>query len=243
MRGRVAEGGQRVAEPVHLRVKRVLSASLEDLVDAMERAGGASVMREAIRQVDRALDDVRVEKEAAGDRAALARLQHGKMRERIADLGEKARFALGKGRDDLAEAALASQLDLESGMKQLDAGQAEAAAEIVRLDACLAELAARKAQMLAQLASFEAARREAGLGQDGVAHRERRLRRQVSRAQETFDRVMANAGGVASPAAAHEAEIDALRRDEAVAERLAALRAGLQAGPARRRPGKGAATR
>ena len=41
-----------MAESIFMRVRRVISASIEDAVDAMERAGGTSVMREAVREVD-----------------------------------------------------------------------------------------------------------------------------------------------------------------------------------------------
>ncbi|HKG83144.1 MAG TPA: hypothetical protein VKB16_08320 [Beijerinckiaceae bacterium] len=54
-----------MAESIFLRVRRLISGSIEDSVDAMERAGGTSVMREAIREVDRAIDEVRSEHEAA----------------------------------------------------------------------------------------------------------------------------------------------------------------------------------
>ena len=42
-------GAEVMAESIFIRVRRVISASIEDAVDARERAGGSSVMREAIR--------------------------------------------------------------------------------------------------------------------------------------------------------------------------------------------------
>jgi phage shock protein A len=225
-----------VSEPIFVRVRRVLRATAEDSVDALERASGTSLMREAIRQVARALDEVRTEQEALAARIALAKRQQGQARERIADLEDKARFSLGKGRDDLAEAALSRQLDLEAGLARLDRVQADAAEQALRLDECTAALAARKAQMEAELAAFEAARADTVLGGDGPTQRDQALQRKVDRAQETFDRVMAGAGGKpAAPADAKEAEIDALRRSAAVAERLAALRAAPEPRPARAR--------
>lgn len=211
-------------EPIFLRVRRVLSASAEDAVDALERASGASVMRETIRQVARAQDEVRTEQEALAARVAQAKRQQGLTRARTDDLHEKARFALGKDRDDLAEAALARQLDLEAELARLDRVQAEAAEQAVRLDECASALAARKAQMEAELAAFEASRPDDALGEP--TRRDQALQRKVDRAQETFDRVMAGVGGnPAGQAGDEEAEIDALRRSAAVAERMAALRA------------------
>jgi phage shock protein A len=225
-----------VSEPIFVRVRRVLRASAEDRVDALERASGTSLMRETIRQVARALDEVRAEQAALAARIAQAKRQQGQVRERIADLDGKARFSLGKGRDDLAEAAVSRQLDLEAELGRLDRVQADAGEEAVRLDECAAALAARKAQMEAELAAFEASRPDDALVGDGPTRRDQALQRKVDRAQETFDRVMAGVGGKpARPADAHEAEIDALRRSAAVAERMAALRAAPEPGAARAR--------
>ena len=207
-------------------MRRVLSASAEDAVDALERASGASVMGETIRQVARAQDDVRAEQEALAVRVAQANRQQDLSSARIEDLNEKARFALGKDRDDLAEAALSRLLDLEAERARLDRVRADAAGQAVRLDQCASALAQRKAQMEQALAAFEAARPNAAPGGDDPERRDQALRRKVDRAQETFDRVMAGVGG--SPAGRaddEEAEIDALRRQSALAERMAALRA------------------
>ena len=43
-------------ESIFQRVSRILSARLEDAIDRMERSGSDGVMREAIREVDRAID-------------------------------------------------------------------------------------------------------------------------------------------------------------------------------------------
>lgn len=227
-------------EPIFIRVRRVLSASAEDAVDALERASGASVMRETIRQVARAQDDVRTGQEALAARVAQAKRQQGQVRARIDDLGEKARFALGKDRDDLAEAALSRLLDLEAELARLDRVQADSGEQAVRLDQCASALAQRKAQMEQALAAFEAARPDPAPGGGDPERREQALQRKVDRAQETFDRVMAGVGGnPADQPGDEEAEIDALRRSAAVAERMAALRAAPKPNAARasRRPG------
>src|SRR5215210_8711063 len=66
---------ERVAESIFARVRRIISGSVEDAVDAMERTGGPSVMREAIREVDRAIDDARAEHAAAAARRLQAMRQ------------------------------------------------------------------------------------------------------------------------------------------------------------------------
>jgi len=225
-----------VSDSIFTRVRLVLSASVEDAVASLERASGASLMREAIRQVARAADEVRVEQQANAERVADARRRQEQVRARIAELGGKAQFALGKGRDDLAGAAVSTQLDLEAELTRLDRVQADAAVEAVRLDECATALAARKAQMERELAAFEAAQSEHGSA--APARRERKLQERVDRAQDTFDRVIALSGADAVRRAdPGEAEIDALRRDEAIEARLAAMRAA-QAKRAARSPRK-----
>ena len=53
-----------MAESIFARVSRLLSATVEDAVDRMEQAGGDAVMREAIREADRAIDQVKAELES-----------------------------------------------------------------------------------------------------------------------------------------------------------------------------------
>lgn len=211
-------------ESIFIRVHRVLSATVEDAMTALERASGTSLMREAIRQVARAADEVRTEQAANADRVADARRQQEQIRARLAELDDKARYALGKERDDLAGAAVSHQLDLEAEVARLDRVQAEAAEDAVRLDECAAALAARKAKMERELAAFEALQQQDGPGAKAV-RRDRALQEKADRAQETFERVMAGSGGAAAGRAdPHEAEIDALRRKDAVETRLAAMR-------------------
>lgn len=212
------------------RVRRMISASIEDAVDAMERAKGTSVMREAIREVDRAIDEVRGEQETATARRLQAMRQQRMFRGQLAVLQEKARFAIAQDRDDLAEAALSRQSDFEMQAERLDTVQAEAASEAGRLDICLAALTTRKAQMMEALAAFESAQRDASLGGDGFAHSDRRTERRVERAEEAFDRAMAASGSVANTVRADAqvvakvAEIDALQNSAEIARRMAALR-------------------
>lgn len=128
---------------------------------------------------------------------------------------------------DLAEAAIARQLDVESQIASLVKAEAEAAER--RLEESAAELKLRRGQMYDELRGFEAAQRAGSNGDDGPGSLDSRLQRRAERAQEAFERAMDAAGGLsggrASPeAAAKVAELEALRKEAAIAERLAALR-------------------
>lgn len=226
MPGRV-EGEYVVAESVIARVRRIISASIEDAVDAAERAGGAGVMREAIREVDAVIDDARAEHGIATTRRLQSARQARLFRDRLASLDDKARFALGEGREDLAEAAISRQIDFEAQAAALEKAETEAGTEVVRLDECLTALRARKAEMEEALGVFELAQRDAASSARPPARSEHR----VERAEAAFERAMNGVGYAAGSAradgraAAKVAEIDALQRNAIIAQRLASLRA------------------
>ena len=129
-----------MAESIFARVSRLLSATVEDAVDRMEQAGGDAVMREAIREADRAIDEVKAQLEAVMARRLQAARQGRMLAERVAELIERAKFALGEGREDLAEAALSRQVDFEE-RQAAESRPAQAREEEARLeDGCRAQV-------------------------------------------------------------------------------------------------------
>jgi phage shock protein A len=222
-----------MAESIFRRISRLLSASAEDAVDQLERAGGEAVMREAIREADRAIDQVKAEHETVMARRLNAVRQQQLILKKVAELTEKAGFAVAEGRDDLAEAALSRQIDFEAQAANLDTVQALAREEETRLEEGLAALQARKRQMEDSLTAFLASRRDAALGGDNATRPERSADKKVTDAEQAFDRAMAGTGGVSFTRTDAEtvnkvAAIDALQKSTTVAARLAELKARRQ---------------
>jgi phage shock protein A len=220
-----------MAESIFVRVGRLVSASIEDALDSMERAGGVRIMRESIREVERAIDDVRTGQEDAIARRLQAVRQQRLFRDKLVVLEEQAIFAIAEKRDDLAEAAVSRQIDHEAQAERLGPVATEAAEEADRLEHCLVALTARKAEMEEALAAFESAGREATLPNgDKAGPNIRRTVRKVERAEAAFERGMAGAGGVVgisrsdAETVAKVAELSALQKRACVAERLAALK-------------------
>jgi phage shock protein A len=219
-----------MAESIFNRISRILSATVEDAVDRLEMAGGEAVMREAIREADRALDQVGAEVEAVMARRLLAARQRALLAKRVEALTEKAGFAVEAGRDDLAEAALSRQIDFEAQAGKLAEAEARAREEETRLGEGLAALKARKTQMEEALSDYASARAEAALGGDGPARPRRSAERAVDAAEQAVDRAMAGAAGSSLSRADADtvgrvAEIDLLQKSAAIAARLAALKA------------------
>jgi phage shock protein A len=219
-----------MAESIFLRVRRICSARIEDTVDRMEIEGGDTVMREAIREVDRAIDDVRSQQQAAMARRLQATKQQQMVEAKIAELGSKAKFAVDSGRDDLAEAALTRQVDFEAEIGSLQKVQSSTSDEEAKLEDSLAALRSRKAQMEDALRAFGEAQAEAAMGGDKGFHVQQEIERKVERAEAAFDRAMGGAGGVNFTRADADtinkvSELDSMQKGASVKDRLAALKA------------------
>jgi len=229
-----------MTDSIFVRVQRVVSSGLDSVVCTAEQMSGTALMRQALRDMDEAL--ARAKQEAQAARARRIQTEHQLLcaAAEADTLKEQARFAMGQRREDLAQAAIARQIDVEAMVARLEKSRAEAVAEESRLDETLAGLKHRKAQMEKELAAFESARRAAASADPAGASR---AARNAERAEEAFRRAMTAAGGIPSPVTSGDkdavAEIEALRKEAAIAERLAALRGEAPAAEAGKTKGGG----
>ena len=187
------------------RIQRVLSARAEDTASALECADGRRVMREAIREVDWVIDDVRAEQDAAITVRLQAMRRQRLFRGQIAALDGKARFAIESHREDLAEVAISQRLELEAQADHLETVIGLSASEADRLTAGVAALKIRKKEMDAAFAAFESGWRDPGSGNATPAGLN----------PLDFD----------ANSKEKTAEIDVLRKQAAIADRMAILRA------------------
>lgn len=229
-----------MTDSIFARVQRVLSSGVESATEALERVCGSHLMKEAIREVERAAADIRAAQRSNTTRRLQAELHQKQARARLADLETQARYALDKGREDLAAAAVSQQLECETLLEQIKATFRETDEEAGRLEDGLAALKVRKTQMEQELAAFEAAQRVAEAGQAGSAPIARATRR-AEKAEQAFERALAAVGGANDDPAAPDdaaklAEVEKMRREERVAGRLDALKSAMaKAGPGKKR--------
>src|SRR5207253_7882787 len=87
-----------------------------------------------------------------GRRAADAQKE---IRARVAELTDHARYALGKGREDLARAAVARQVELEKEAGDWETIAAEAKVEAKCIDDAVAQVTARRKQIQTELHALE----------------------------------------------------------------------------------------
>ncbi len=224
-----------MADSLGVRVGRIISASAHALIDQVEGALPDAVMQQTLREIDAAIDEVRTELGKAIASRHLASKRLTEQSSRHEDLSEQVEIALGQGLDDLAKAAIESQLDIEAQVPVLESTVAETASRERELEGFVAALQAKRREMEDGFQSLLAARKyaaeqvgaaPAGGSSPGVARR-------VDDATTAFNRVMAREGGsgvgrVDRGLDSRLAELDRLSRQNRVEERLATLRAKVE---------------
>ncbi|MBB4152639.1 phage shock protein A [Sphingomonas jinjuensis] len=190
------------------RIGAVVSSNIETAIQAAERHSSGPLMREALREMDRALERTRAERGAIDEDRRLRAERRTAIAAETARLDADARYALGRDRRDLAAALVAKRVALDGERESLIAADTTATARAAALDAELASLAARRDAMRADLH-----RASIAPATPGSAHR----------AETIYERARAVRSLGADPSAEALAELDALRRDEAVEAQLAAM--------------------
>ena len=217
-----------MTESIFTRVKRLVSGSVEDIVDTMERAGGSTVMRQAIRELDHVVAEAKNERDQATAKRLQAVRQQRMYAERLEDMQEKAQYAMDQGREDLAEAALHRQMEFEAQKEKLSEVEVQSTEQERKLEESLASLEVRKAHLEEELKHYETARADADLNSDNLESKGADAIRRVERAETAFTRAMNGAGGTTDTAKGEHikkvAEIDTMRKQSEIETRMAALR-------------------
>lgn len=215
-------------ESIFSRIKRLVSGSVEDMVDSMERSGGSAVMRQAIREVDQVVAEAKRERDHATAKRLQAVRQQTMYAERLTEMQEKAQYAMDQGREDLAEAALHRQMDFESQKVKLAEVEVQSAEQERQLEESLASLEVRKAHLEEELKHYEAARDEANLESSHPESKGAEAVHRVERAEAAFTRAMNGAGGTTDISKGEHikkvAEIDTMQKQSEIEARMEALR-------------------
>ena len=133
-----------MGESISSRVGRIISGSIHSLIDSIENASPEAVMEKSIGEIDSAIEEVRTElgKVVAGRHIASKRLQEANREH--SDLASKTELALKENREDLAQAAVGRQLDIEAQIPVLESTVNSLSGEEKELEGYIAALQAKK---------------------------------------------------------------------------------------------------
>ena len=220
-----------MSETLSRRVGRLVSGGFHALIDAAENLAPEAVMNESIREIERAVDEVRAElgKVLAQKHLAAKKMADESNRHEAIDTNLQA--AVDAGRDDLAEAGIAEQMDIEARLPILENTIADCAAQEKELEGFIAALQAKKREMQQQLQDWHAAQQSMGTGKTagGNGSDLNRIAHDAEKSGNAFDRVMGRQNSVHNSTDAAQLaklkELEDLSRNNRIAERLAALKA------------------
>jgi phage shock protein A len=221
------------------RVGRIISGSFNSLIDAIENAAPETVMSEVIREIDAAIDDVRVE---LGRTVAKKHLANSRLMEenrKHEDLSEKIELAVKEHRDDLAEAAISRQLDIEAQIPILETTINECGNNEKELEGYITALQAKKREMKEELQQFRESFKEtvtsAPAGSDTIGEASSDVERKVAKAESAFERIAEKATGILGSGrsadrktATQLVELEEMARKNRIKERLAAIKGDIQ---------------
>ncbi|WP_421783382.1 PspA/IM30 family protein [Kiloniella litopenaei] len=223
-------------ENIANRVGRIVSASVNSLIDTLEGVSPEGVMQESIREIDSAIDDVRAELGTVIAAKHLSNKQLSEKNTKHDELSAQISLAMNNDRNDLARAGVSEQLDIEAQIPVLENAILETAEKEKELEGYLAALLAKSREMDKALKEFIESQKEAswtqtdgGSGGDGLAYNTA-VTSKVSNASNSFDRVLSKNGVVTSDGKFdHEnkaklQELETLSREHRIEERLAALK-------------------
>lgn len=219
-------------EKITGRVGRIISGGFNALLDAVENTAPEAVMEQALREVDDAIDEVRSElgKVIANKHMANSRLLQ--VNQKCEELSEKIELAVEQDRDDLAEVAIAQQLDVEAQIPILEVQISDLSANEKELESYIAALQGKKREMKEELRLFKESRKTTAVDEVHAAGgKSSTVEGKVSRAESAFGRVLENTTGVSSgpgvsdrKAAAAMNELEDMSRKNRIQERLAAIK-------------------
>ena len=217
------------------RVGRLISGSFNALVDAVENAVPEIVMEEAIREIDGVIDEVRTE---LGRVVANKHLSNTRLMEennKYEELATNIDLAIEKGRDDLAEAAISKQLDIEVQIPILENNIADCGSKEKELESYVQALQAKKREMQGDLNLYRESNKEAaavsGDGPVTSTNTKQSVNAKVEKAESAFDRVLEKATGLSAKqhntdaqTAAQVAELQDMAHKNRVNERLQSIK-------------------
>jgi phage shock protein A len=216
------EDNMMMNEGILSRMGRLIAGAANAAVDRIEDTNKVAVVEQALREIDAAADEARAD--IGKSKAEEYRIQTRKdeIAENLRMLDEKIRIALASGREDLAKAGVARQIDLEAQTAALDKALADARLHLDEGQQALQAVLATRREAEARLADLK--RSLAKHTEEPVPGRPR-ARDGAARAAATVSRVT----GVPSDRQAANAELDELdrlHREQAIEARLAKFKTG-----------------
>jgi phage shock protein A len=220
-------------EAISTRVGRLIAGSVNALINAVEDAAPEMVMEQALREIDGATDDVRAELGKVLATRHLATKRLAEENQKHETLGDQIELAVAQNREDLAEAAIAKQFDIEAQIPVLETTLAEHVRQETELQGYVAALLAKQREMQEALEAFRKSRAAAASAAATAGAAGSNAEQRMGAVTGAFDRLYQRQTGLSGTdrtasleQTARLKELDDLVRENKIAERMAQIKAG-----------------
>lgn len=203
------------------RVSRLVSGGLNAFIDAAEGVSPTLVMKEGIREVESAISEIRKE-------LGLSIINKDKLtksitadKKRHAELLDQIKTAISHEKEDLAEAGVGRQIDLEAQMKVMEEGLIQENKNISKLEGYITALQGKIRDMQDEVKLFEK--------EEKAIETTQGAENSVSKAEAAFARVAGGERKTSTPSEENEEvqklkELGDLQRKAKIKTRMAALK-------------------
>ncbi len=219
------------------RVSRIISGSVHSLIDSIESVASDSVLSEAIREIESAIDEVKAELGQVMAKNHLANTKLMEENKKHEDLSGKIELAVKERRDDLAETAIARQIDIEAQIPILEATIKDCMDQEKELEGYINALYGKKREMKEELLQFRNIMKEKEKIGETTQYRTdpNDVESKVRKAELAFDRVIEKNTGIPGKnvisdkkTASQLAELEELGRKNKIQERLSAIKGAVK---------------
>jgi phage shock protein A len=208
-----------IHEGILSRMGRLIAGVAYATMDKAEGVNGVAIVEQAIREIDSAAEEARAELGKAKAEEHRIASRRTEISQEVAGLDDKVRFALKEGREDLAKAAVARQIDLESQAGAIEKALADVAERIEEGQKAMQAVLAARREAEARLADLKKSEQKHD-ADGGTTGRRSSPDLSVAKASAAVTRVTGVPAGTATGSAELE-ELDRMHRERAIAERLA----------------------
>lgn len=212
------------------RITRLVSGLTHSAIEQAEQAASVPIMEQAIRDIDDAVKEVRSEIGKHEATKHNARRRMSELQQEHDTLSEKIALAVKEDKDDLAEAGVGRQLDIENQLALLERTLGEADEEIAKLADSLAALQASRREAQSRLRDLKAAAPAGGAGgtAGGGTKAQDRAAAAMDAAQRLGEKFTGLPGEESHISNRDLDELAELHRQHAIQERLAKHKARLK---------------
>jgi phage shock protein A len=211
-----------MSENIANRVSRLISGSINALIDAAENISPIVVMQESIREVDSAISEIRHELGQVIVSQHLIQERIDSEQNKFQDLNQQIKVALSENREDLAEAAISKQIDIEAQLPVLKRSLNDDSKKIEELESYISALQAKQREMNEELKRFKEVSSVASTSTNPTSSASQK----VSKAESAFNRVIGiNVTSTQHQDSAKLVELEELTRKNRIQERLNAMKA------------------